>query len=233
MDDREKTDEAGDGQAKRRSLNDVRAPLMLLYVAAFVGGRIGCLTLWTLLAAMAVLVAVLAFVYEGREIKRGIRFNPGGAAIGAGTGCALYVLIALGLRALSAQATSGAQIESGVELPWLFVSLLKLRGCLDPVPAFFAGLGGAFLLAPAEEMFWRGFVQLRISLWLGKWAGALLVSLLYAGLYALAIGPLAAIGAMLTGAVCAGLTARSGSLVPAIFCHAVVWALAIWIMPLL
>ncbi|MFO8073593.1 MAG: CPBP family intramembrane glutamic endopeptidase [Polyangia bacterium] len=233
MGDSERTRDGGEGHAKRRSFNDVRAPLMLLYVAVFVGGRIGCLAAWALLAAMAVLVAVVAFLYEGREIGRATRFNLGGAAIGAGAGCALYVLIAFGLRALAVQATSGAQIESGVELPWLFTSLLKLRGCLDPVPAVLAGLGGAFLLAPAEEMFWRGFVQLRISLWLGKWIGPLLASLLYAGLYALALGPLAALGALLTGAVCAGLTARSGSLVPAIVCHAVVWALAIWIMPVL
>ncbi len=45
----------------RRSINDLRAPLMMLYVFAFCGGRMGELPIWVLLAVMA----------TGKELAKG------------------------------------------------------------------------------------------------------------------------------------------------------------------
>jgi CAAX protease family protein len=82
------------------------------------------------------------------------------------------------------------------------------------------GLALFFLIAPAEELFWRGVVQPRLAARLGATRGVLSATAL-AVLLALATGePFLALATLPTYAAWGGLVAWRGSLVPAIVSHA-------------
>jgi hypothetical protein len=85
-----------------------------------------------------------------------------------------------------------------------------------PFPALVIGL----LVAPAEELFWRGLVQERLALRFGRWpAVALATSIATAA--ALATGePLLALATAPTYAAWGALAAWRGTLLPSILSHA-------------
>jgi membrane protease YdiL (CAAX protease family) len=79
------------------------------------------------------------------------------------------------------------------------------------------GLG--LLVAPAEELFWRGVVQQRLAPRLGR-AGAVAVATTLACLVALATGePFLALATLPTYAAWGALAAWRGTLVPSILSH--------------
>jgi membrane protease YdiL (CAAX protease family) len=83
-----------------------------------------------------------------------------------------------------------------------------------------AALAIAFLVAPAEELFWRGVVQGRLAARVGPVAGVG-ASVAIAVAVALATGePFLALATLPTYAAWGALTAWRGSLVPALVSHA-------------
>jgi hypothetical protein len=108
----------------------------------------------------------------------------------------------------------------------------RLASRAHDVPAWLAGLGGAILLVPAEELFWRGFVQRRLAVRLGPAAGVAIATAAYALFWGAALDPLVGGAALLCGLVFGIMTWRSGSLVPAMAGHALLWILAVAALPL-
>jgi hypothetical protein len=85
------------------------------------------------------------------------------------------------------------------------------------VPALVLGL----IVAPAEELFWRGFVQERLALRLGRWRAVAIATGLAVAL-ALASGePLLALATAPTHAAWGALAAWRRSLVPSLLSHSV------------
>ncbi len=85
------------------------------------------------------------------------------------------------------------------------------------------------LIAPAEELFWRGFVQRRL---MGEWGGAkgyLAAAALYAGVHVWALNPMLLAAALLCGLAWGWLFLRCRSLWPSIISH-VVWDVAIFVV---
>lgn len=89
-----------------------------------------------------------------------------------------------------------------------------------------AALALGLLVAPAEELFWRGVIQAHLARRLGA-AGAVLASTGLAVLVALATDePFLALATAPTYAAWGALTARTRSLVPAVVSHAV-WSVLV------
>lgn len=204
---------------------------MLLYVAAFCGGRTGQVPIWGLLAAAVPALLAVAWLYERETIRGMLCWKPLPALVAIPVAAGLCGAM-LGTLEVAAGAAIENAVAAGGDVPALFRELVRIRGEVLSLGPALAGIGGALLLAPAEEAFWRGFLQHRLGRWLGRWPGLLVGVALYGGFYWILIGPLAAAAAGMTGLACAVLALRSGSLVPGAICHALVWLAAIWAWPL-
>lgn len=86
-----------------------------------------------------------------------------------------------------------------------------------------------FIIAPAEEIFWRGFVQQRLSRHLGAMKGWLLTAGLYAVVHIWALNPMLLIAAIVLGVHWGLLYKRYNSLVPGIVSHAL-WDTTIFVL---
>ncbi|WP_242338630.1 MULTISPECIES: type II CAAX prenyl endopeptidase Rce1 family protein [unclassified Anaeromyxobacter] len=129
-------------------------------------------------------------------------------ALGLGTGALLY-----GLTRAFLWVTCGGLSEA------LCRPLVEMYVRFEP-RALFPALALLLLVAPAEELFWRGVVQARLSARLGAGRAVALATAL-AVTVALASGePFLALATLPTYALWGALAAWRGSLVPAIVSHA-------------
>jgi len=86
-----------------------------------------------------------------------------------------------------------------------------------------------FVIAPAEEIFWRGFVQRRYSERWGKWRGLLLAVTLYSLVHIWSFNLMLIAAAMAAGIFWSLLYLKYNSIVPGIISHAV-WDLFIFVI---
>ena len=85
------------------------------------------------------------------------------------------------------------------------------------------------VIAPAEEIFWRGFVQRKYSEKFGKWRGLLLAVILYSLVHIWSFNLMLIAAAMVAGIFWSLLYLRYNSIVPGIISHAV-WDLFIFVL---
>ena len=91
------------------------------------------------------------------------------------------------------------------------------------------GLLLLFVIAPAEEIFWRGFVQRRYSERWGKWRGLVLAVTLYSLVHIWSFNLMLIAAAMVAGIFWSLLYLKYNSIVPGIISHAV-WDLFIFVI---
>lgn len=91
------------------------------------------------------------------------------------------------------------------------------------------GLLLLFVIAPAEEIFWRGFVQRRYSERWGKWRGLVLAVTLYSLVHIWSFNLMLIAAAMVAGIFWSLLYLKYNSIVPGIISHAV-WDLFIFVL---
>jgi uncharacterized protein len=165
---------------------------------------------WKRMTAMGLSLGSLALVAQP-ELRR-TRIRPRDVAMGLGVAGGLYGVFKAGDRMARRILPNGArEIEE----------LYALRGLL-PAAQIAARL--ALVIAPAEELFWRGFVQQRLQRRLGTWPGAAAASAAYGGAH-LVTGNLTLLGAAnVAGAAWGGLYA-AGMPMGALLVSHVAWDL--------
>ncbi len=84
-------------------------------------------------------------------------------------------------------------------------------------------------IGPAEEIFWRGFIQHRVSERFGVFWGFLITVLLYAGVHLWAQNTMMFLAALVAGSFWGAMYAWFKTIWPGIISHAL-WALAIFII---
>ena len=117
-----------------------------------------------------------------------------------------------------------SQVFDGV-LPQI-ESIYQTRTQLSPsiiAPLLF------FIIAPAEEIFWRGFVQNKLMEYYGLTKGTVIGIGLYAGVHVWALNPMLLLAALVLGVHWSLLYKRYKSLIPGIVSHAV-WDTAIFVV---
>jgi uncharacterized protein len=180
--------------------------------------RAGWLSIWTGSASVNGILAALALLTE--RVSWTERFELGPAAlIGAGVGVALY-------------AATAAFLAAAGRWPPLRRAAADLYGRRGDLPT--AGEVGlaAGVVAPAEEVFWRGLVQGALSAVAGPAGGAALAWAAYVAVNVVSGSLPIVLGAAVGGAVWTGLAWWTGGVVAGVACHAVWTALMILRPPL-
>ena len=122
---------------------------------------------WARMTATGLLLGSLSLASD-REL-RGVRARPRDVALGLASAAGLYGIFEAGDRLARRLLPRGAeQIDQ----------IYRLR-TLRPKAEIAARL--ACVIAPAEELFWRGFVQRRLARRLGRWPAAAASAAAYGG----------------------------------------------------
>jgi membrane protease YdiL (CAAX protease family) len=134
--------------------------------------------------------------------------------VGLGVAAGLYGVFRVGDRVARAVMPSGADDIGDV---------YELR-TLRPTPELVARL--AAVIAPAEELFWRGYLQNAAAARLGRWGGAAAAAAYYTGAHLSTRNPTLVAAAGVAGAGWSALAA-AGVPMPALVLSHVVWD--VWI----
>ena len=100
------------------------------------------------------------------------------------------------------------------------------KSMLNPV---IIGLLLVFIIGPAEEVFWRGFVQDTLAEKFGDNAGWIIASLIYAGVHIVALNFMLFMAALICGFFWGWIFKKYKSVWPGIISH-VLWDLTIFIL---
>lgn len=97
------------------------------------------------------------------------------------------------------------------------------------LPSFVIGLLLLFVMGPAEEIYWHGFVQRRFSHRFGAVVGVLLTAMIYAVVHVVALNFMLFVAAGVCGLFWGVLYQREQSLIPVIISHSL-WDLIIFVL---
>jgi membrane protease YdiL (CAAX protease family) len=170
--------------------------------------RRGRSRVWSVMPGMVGLLAVVA-ILTGKVRSATDMGVPAAAGIGLAAGALLYGATAAFMAVagrwppLRRQARTVYELRGGLSIPTAIVL-------------------AALVVAPSEEIVWRGMVQTLFGGWLGSGGGALLAWAVYVAVNAVARSLPILLGAVVGGAAWAGLAWWTGGVAAPIACH-VVW----------
>jgi membrane protease YdiL (CAAX protease family) len=167
---------------------------------------------------MATGVLAGAALFSGKKDLPSIyRFQRSHLVIGIVSAAVLYLVFLIG-DAISTQIFSFAKPEVS--------SIYRSR---EQASSLIIGILLFLWIGPAEEVFWRGFVQQRFSKRFGEVRGYLVSSLLYAGVHIWAFNLMLFLAALICGLFWGALFKRYRSVWPGLISHAI-WDVAIFIL---
>lgn len=170
-----------------------------------------------LMTTTAFSLAVVSLVLQRKETGYVYAFNAAWIPLGVLSAVFLYGIFWVGhflsIRLLpfaAAQVDSIYTIRAG-QNPWIIAGLL------------------VFIIGPAEEIFWRGFVQKRLSNKYGVLVGVFIATVCYTGVHLWSFNLMLLAASAVCGAFWGLLFAATDNLWPAIISHAV-WDVTIFIL---
>lgn len=172
---------------------------------------------WLDMTAAASTLTLVGLWQQRSELRRLFAFRPSFVVIGPASATLLYLIFLLGDRA-SALLFDFAPEQVG--------GIYGMKAQMSPLTV---ALLLFFIIGPAEEVFWRGFVQDRLSGRYGGFAGWLAGSLVYAGVHLWAWNFMLFSAALVCGLFWGAVYWRWRSLWPGIISHAV-WGVTIFIV---
>lgn len=171
---------------------------------------------WVGIAISALILMLIAFVLK-RDMVKSFRLNWSGVVIGLSSAMLLWGIFFVGdyLAAklfdfASNQVDSIYAMKAGNSKLWI-------------------GLGLLFVMGPAEEIFWRGFVQHSLMERFGEWRGFIFATLVYALIHIWSFNFMLVMAALVCGIFWGLLYKKTKNLVPLIISHAV-WDVAVFIV---
>ena len=173
---------------------------------------------WLLMGAdLAALGAVALRVRGAAFREEGVRV--GDLATGVAATMVLYAVFFAGQTVLGRLVPgAAAQVHSvyalRAEAPWWIV--LPLLGCV---------------IAPGEELFWRGLVQWGLARRLGPSLAWVVATAIYGGVHVAASNPMLVMAALTAGGVWGQLYLRTGRIAPAVVSHIVFDVMVLFILP--
>ncbi len=173
---------------------------------------------WPLMSCSALILSTLAFRNLKTSVWPLLRINRTFVWIGIGHSIALYGLSRFGVYLMIALFGNPAQqaigriyeIRSQLSVVWIFALI-------------------ALLIAPAEELVWRGWIQNRLQEKIGQKKAFFLTALIYSGIHAWSLNPPLLLAAFVLGLHWGYLFRRFQSIVPGLISH-VLWDLAIFVV---
>lgn len=171
---------------------------------------------WWMMTGSALVLAALATIF-GREWWKPLKWTPSNVFSGIFIAALLWGVFWVGDRVSSwlfdfagRQVNAIYGMKAG-ESPWLLTALML------------------FLIGPAEEIYWRGYVQKTLSGRFGKNAGFISATLLYALVHAGSCNFMLVMAALVAGAVWGALYRFFPERFSAIIISHAVWDAAVFI----
>ncbi|UCH11469.1 MAG: CPBP family intramembrane metalloprotease [Fidelibacterota bacterium] len=177
----------------------------------------GWMNFWGQMVSFTGILAGSALLIDWRRLDPIYGFQPNHALIGVVSAVVLYLIFFLGdLGSSAILAFAGSQVEN------IYASKAQASPLL---------IGGLLLvwIGPAEEIFWRGFIQRRLGERFGVWKGYLLGCLIYGGVHLWALNFMLFMAALVAGLFWGAMFIKYGSVWPGIISHAL-WDVAIFVI---
>jgi len=171
---------------------------------------------WLAMAAGTTVLALLTFVFYGvpfvtREInRRAFLLGIGSAVVLYGIFWLGYVLSALLFYFGPTEITSIYDLRSGSQT-WVIMLVLL------------------FITSPAEEIYWRGFLQRWLNQHLGPIPAWILTAVIYGGMHIVSGNTMLVLAALVAGLFWGYIFMKVRSVVPLIISHAL-WAVTVFIL---
>ncbi len=189
------------------------ALLWLLIFSPWTSGRVN---FWLALSFSAGLLAGWALLRERGRLLGPAAWRPGFILAGIGGAALLYFIFFAGQKLAPLFIP-----DSAGQITRIYHTRRQL-----PLPAIGLLL---LLIAPAEELYWRGYAQPRLVRHLGILPGLVAGAAVYSLVHVWAGNPLLLIAAMVCGLVWGGMALWFRSLWPGLISHTV-WDLAIFVV---
>ncbi|MFQ5860039.1 MAG: lysostaphin resistance A-like protein [Dehalococcoidia bacterium] len=171
---------------------------------------------WVLMSLATGSLGLLALSLRGAfPLEEG--FRPGDVVIGVVSAALLYGVFWAG------------DVVSSTTLPFAprqVGEVYQLRSLAHPA---LLALLLATVIAPGEELYWRGLVQQRFDERWGPWKGWALGTAAYGGVHMLTANPMLVVAATVAGAVWGALYAHQRRILPVLISH-VVWGLLVFVL---
>lgn len=171
---------------------------------------------WFALSFSSIVLALLGIVADKENKSHKFRWKNSYILIGIASAAMLYGIFALGHFLISLIIPQASKLVQNV---YFSRSLL-------PLPAISVML---ILIAPAEEIYWRGFLQKRLSNNFGKTGGLLIGAFAYSIVHIWSFNPVLLLAALICGLFWGCLFMHFDSIWPGIISHTF-WDLTIFVI---
>jgi membrane protease YdiL (CAAX protease family) len=188
--------------------------VLLAAVLWFVTFYLTWATFWIKISLSAATLAIISHLLQ-RNQKDQLKFNVGAILIGLVSAAVLYMIFwAAKIVTTPLLSFAGPQIggiyDKGVGTPTWVIALLLF-----------------FITGPAEELYWRGYLQRNLMARFGHWQGWLLAVAVYAGVHIWSFNFMLIAAAGIAGAFWGGMYWRFKNLAPVIISHSI-WSAVIF-----
>jgi uncharacterized protein len=172
---------------------------------------------WIKLIFSASFLAAVGLISSCREMKALFTFKSRHPWVGIGSALVLYGVFWVGKEAANFLFSFA---------PGQIASVYATRTQLD---ALLIGLLLMFLMGPAEEIYWHGFVQRRLVERYGATVGVLGTAVVYALVHAVSLNPMLILAAGVCGLFWGLLYQREQNLIPLMISHSL-WDVLIFVL---
>ncbi len=172
---------------------------------------------WLNMTVSASALALIALWQQRENLNRLFAYSHKFVLIGLASAALLYALFMLGDWAASSL------------LPFATEQVGGIYAMKSQMPSLTIGLLLVFIIGPAEEIFWRGFLQDRLGERYGRMRGWLVMGIIYGAVHLWAMNFMLFAAALICGLFWGAMFMRWKSLVPVIISHAV-WDVAIFVL---
>ena len=195
---------------------------VVLFASLFATGGAGAFDFWWWMASNAAALTALSFILDrgyGPVLRADLRTGLAGKlAWGLASAAALYGVFWVGDHL--SRAWFGAWAGDGIRRVYDF----KHGAGLPRIVLLLA-----LLIGPAEEIFWRGFLQRRLAWRYGRWAGFTIATALYSGAHLASGNAMLVAAAAVCGVAWGLIYLARGSVVLNVISHTA-WDLAVFVL---
>ncbi len=177
----------------------------------------GAVNFWAGMTLATGVLAGAALVLDRRRLLPVYALRPWHVALGLGSAIALYMFF-----------WAGDAVARAV-LPFAGREIGGVYATRTQAPTALIAVLLAVWIGPAEEVFWRGFVQRRLGEWLGSARGWLVAALLYTVVHVWSANLMLLVAAAVCGLFWGALFWRCRSVWPGLISHAV-WDVVIFVL---
>ncbi len=175
------------------------------------------LNFWLVMAAATAVLSAAGLWLQRERLREIYAFRPSHVLIGILSALVLYAVFQAG-NAVSTQILQFAKPE--------IEGIYSTRAQASPLVI---GLLLLFWIGPAEEIFWRGFVQERLYGRFGRVGGYLAASLIYAAIHVFGFNFMLFMASLICGLFWGALYLKYRSVWPGLISHAV-WDVLIFVV---